>query len=137
MREAEARAEGRNVKRVPVSVAGEIGLARHESPHRASTLVSLAAVLTSEMPTTMAVFTAIGLGMALPYVLLGAFPAWVRRLPRPGRWREVLNSDATGYNGAGAGNLGGVQAVGQPWHGRPASAPLTLPPLSAIWLTPE
>ena len=58
-------------------------------------------------------------------------------LPRPGRWREVLNSDATGYNGAGAGNLGGVQAVGQPWHGRPASAPLTLPPLSAIWLTPE
>ncbi len=58
VREAEARAEGRNVKRVPVSVAGEIGLARHESPHRASTLVSLAAVLTSEMPTTMAAFTA-------------------------------------------------------------------------------
>ncbi len=39
---------------------------------------------------TMAVFTAIGLGMALPYVLLGAFPAWVRRLPRPGRWMQTL-----------------------------------------------
>ncbi|MFN8840198.1 MAG: protein-disulfide reductase DsbD family protein [Burkholderiales bacterium] len=39
---------------------------------------------------TMAVFTAIGLGMALPYVLLGAFPAWVKRLPRPGRWMQTL-----------------------------------------------
>ena len=58
LREAEARAEGRNAKRVPASVAGEVGLARHESPHKASTLVGLAAVLTSEMPHTMAVFTA-------------------------------------------------------------------------------
>jgi thiol:disulfide interchange protein/DsbC/DsbD-like thiol-disulfide interchange protein len=39
---------------------------------------------------TMAVFTAIGLGMALPYVLLGLFPAWITALPRPGRWMETL-----------------------------------------------
>ncbi len=58
VREAEARAEGRNVKRVPASVAGEVGLARHESPHKASTLVGLATVLASEMPHTMAMFTA-------------------------------------------------------------------------------
>jgi thiol:disulfide interchange protein DsbD len=39
---------------------------------------------------TLAVFTAIGLGMALPYLLLGLNPAWVSRLPRPGRWMQTL-----------------------------------------------
>jgi thiol:disulfide interchange protein len=32
------------------------------------------------------VFTAAGLGMSLPYVLLAAFPAWLKRLPKPGPW---------------------------------------------------
>ena len=57
-------------------------------------------------------------------------------LPNAGAWREVLNSDATIYNGSGIGNLGAVQAVDEPWHGRPASAQLVLPPNSAIWLEP-
>jgi len=43
---------------------------------------------------TLVVFTAIGLGMALPYVLLAWFPAWRRKLPRSGPWlarlKEVL-----------------------------------------------
>ena len=38
----------------------------------------------------MAVFTAIAVGMGLPYLLLGWFPAWVARLPRPGRWMQTL-----------------------------------------------
>ncbi|MFT4226607.1 DUF222 domain-containing protein [Micropruina sp.] len=58
VREAEARATGRNVKRVAASVAGEVGLARHESPHRASSLVGLAGVLATEMPHTMKAFIA-------------------------------------------------------------------------------
>ena len=58
-------------------------------------------------------------------------------LPRSGRWREVLNTDATIYNGAGIGNYGAVEAVDEPWHGRPASAVMVLPPLSALWLAPE
>src|SRR5262249_61632219 len=33
-----------------------------------------------------AVFTALGVGMALPYALLAWFPAWLERLPPPGRW---------------------------------------------------
>jgi thiol:disulfide interchange protein DsbD len=37
---------------------------------------------------TLAVFAALGAGMALPYVLLAWFPAWRRRLPRPGAWME-------------------------------------------------
>jgi thiol:disulfide interchange protein DsbD len=35
---------------------------------------------------TLAVFLALGIGMALPYVLLAWFPAWRRVLPRPGMW---------------------------------------------------
>jgi 1,4-alpha-glucan branching enzyme len=35
------------------------------------------------------------------------------------------------------GNLGAVEAVPEPWHGRPASATVTLPPLGVLWLTPE
>ncbi|MGV0624505.1 1,4-alpha-glucan branching protein GlgB [Mycolicibacter minnesotensis] len=58
-------------------------------------------------------------------------------LPRAGRWREVLNTDAVGYRGAGEGNLGGVDATEDPWHGRPASAVLVLPAMSALWLAPQ
>ncbi|WP_299560425.1 1,4-alpha-glucan branching protein GlgB [uncultured Mycolicibacterium sp.] len=57
-------------------------------------------------------------------------------LPRAGTWREVLNTDAAVYRGSGIGNLGAVQATDEPWHGRPASAVLVLPPLSAVWLEP-
>ena len=57
-------------------------------------------------------------------------------LPTAGRWREVLNTDAQVYHGSGIGNLGGVDAVARPQHGRPASAVLVLPPLSALWLEP-
>lgn len=39
---------------------------------------------------TFAVFTALGLGLATPYLLLSFQPAWTRVLPRPGRWMETL-----------------------------------------------
>lgn len=39
-------------------------------------------------PEVMAVFTAIAVGMAAPYVLLGWFPGALQWLPRPGRWME-------------------------------------------------
>ncbi|MBC6448957.1 1,4-alpha-glucan branching protein GlgB [Actinokineospora xionganensis] len=58
-------------------------------------------------------------------------------MPRAGRWREVLNTDATGYGGSGVGNHGGVEATATPWHGRPASAVLQLPPQGVVWFTPE
>jgi len=56
-------------------------------------------------------------------------------LPLAGRWREVLNTDATGYGGSGVGNFGSVEAIPMPWHGRPASASIAVPPLGVIWLT--
>ncbi len=58
-------------------------------------------------------------------------------LPRAGRWREVLNTDAVIYGGSGVGNLGGIEALPEPWHGKPASATITVPPLGVLWLTPE
>jgi 1,4-alpha-glucan branching enzyme len=54
-------------------------------------------------------------------------------LPRPGTWREVLNTDAEGYGGSGVGNHGSVEAVEQPWHGQPYSATLAVPPLGTVW----
>ena len=54
-------------------------------------------------------------------------------LPRAGRWIEILNTDATAYGGSGLGNLGHVIAEDVPWHGRPASASIVLPPLSTCY----
>jgi len=53
-------------------------------------------------------------------------------LPKPGKWLEVLNSDAGVYGGSNIGNLGGVTAEEKKCHGRPFSAVFTLPPLSII-----
>ncbi len=58
-------------------------------------------------------------------------------LPSAGAWAEVLNTDAEVYGGSGVGNFGRVQATFQPWHGRPASAELSIPPLGVLWLAPE
>jgi 1,4-alpha-glucan branching enzyme len=58
-------------------------------------------------------------------------------LPRPGRWRELLNTDSTFYGGSDVGNLGGIDASGPAWHDQPQSAELRLPPLAVVWLVPE
>ena len=39
---------------------------------------------------TFAVFTALGIGLAAPYLLLSFQPAWTRILPRPGAWMEIF-----------------------------------------------
>ena len=38
----------------------------------------------------VAVFAALGLGLALPYLLIAALPGLATRLPKPGRWMVVL-----------------------------------------------
>ncbi len=60
-------------------------------------------------------------------------------LPSAGDWRELLNTDAKEYGGSGMGNLGLVHAdPARGWHGRPASAEVTLPPLATVYLaSPE
>ncbi len=51
---------------------------------------ALGFALTQPALASMAVFTALALGMGLPYVLLSFFPALTAWLPRPGRWMETL-----------------------------------------------
>ncbi|SMX23234.1 1,4-alpha-glucan branching protein GlgB [Boseongicola aestuarii] len=63
--------------------------------------------------------------------------AWQCGLPHEGRWREALNTDASVYGGGDRGNMGEVIASGEGWHGQPASARVTVPPLSTIILTFE
>ena len=46
--------------------------------------------LTQPPVITYLLFTCIGLGMAAPYLLIGAFPALVRFLPKPGAWMETF-----------------------------------------------
>ena len=54
-------------------------------------------------------------------------------IPQKGVWAEVFNSDAKQYGGSGQGNLGGVEAVPIPLHGRAYSLTVTLPPLGAVF----
>jgi 1,4-alpha-glucan branching enzyme len=56
-------------------------------------------------------------------------------VPREGVWREVLNSDARDYGGSGYGNLGAVETAPVPYHGRPYSLTLTVPPLAIVFFT--
>jgi 1,4-alpha-glucan branching enzyme len=58
-------------------------------------------------------------------------------LPRPGFWRETLNTDSTYYGGSDVGNVGGRTAEALPSHDQPYSAEFTLPPLAVLWLTPD
>ena len=50
----------------------------------------------------------------------------------PGKYAEVLNTDAHVYGGSGMGNLGGVEAEKVPMHGKPYSIEVTLPPLGTV-----
>jgi len=65
-------------------------------------------------------------------------PRWNYRigLPRPGKWREVLNSDAGIYSGSNTGNYGQVWAHEHACHNQNFSAEINLPPMSIIAFTP-
>ena len=52
---------------------------------------------------------------------------------KPGKWKEVLNSDSAHYGGSNVGNIGEVHAV----DGKTPELRLTIPPLAAIFLVPE
>ncbi|MDE2383342.1 MAG: 1,4-alpha-glucan branching protein GlgB [Alphaproteobacteria bacterium] len=58
-------------------------------------------------------------------------------LPRDGKWKEVLNTDATPYWGSGLGNGGAITADAGPSHNKPASALITLPPLATVYFKKE
>ncbi len=51
---------------------------------------ALGAALALSTVQSFAIFTAIALGLALPYLLLSIFPGAVKVLPRPGAWMETF-----------------------------------------------
>ncbi len=52
--------------------------------------------------------------------------------PRPGRWEEIINTDAGLYGGGNRGNLGGIATEPVAWHNQSQSALVTLPPLTTL-----
>lgn len=58
-------------------------------------------------------------------------------VPRPGYWRELLNTDAGVYGGSNMGNAGGISSVAASTHGEAQTLFLTLPPLATIFLSPD
>ena len=71
-------------------------------------------------------------------VCVGNFSPVIRKayrigLPAPGRYAEVLDTDAAIYGGSNVGNGGAVTADPVPCHGLPCSARVVLPPLAVLW----
>ncbi|HEY1663253.1 MAG TPA: 1,4-alpha-glucan branching protein GlgB [Verrucomicrobiae bacterium] len=65
-----------------------------------------------------------------------ARPNYRLGLPRAGKWKEILNSDAGIYAGSNKGNLGEVFAHEHKWHNQNYSAEMYLPPMSILAFTP-
>ncbi len=49
---------------------------------------ALGYAMTQSAPTALSVFAVLGLGLALPFLLIGFVPQFARLLPRPGAWME-------------------------------------------------
>ena len=60
-------------------------------------LVPALAITAGQPPwVTYAIFGAIGLGMAIPYLLIGIYPKLISWLPKPGAWMETFKQ-VTGF----------------------------------------
>ena len=51
---------------------------------------ALGYAVTQPAAVALAVFAALGVGMATPYLVLTLFPALLRKLPRPGHWMDLF-----------------------------------------------
>jgi 1,4-alpha-glucan branching enzyme len=74
-----------------------------------------------------------------PCVVVVSFTPEVRynyriKVPRSGRWREILNSDAAIYGGSNVGNAGSIATKAK---GSGPELSLTVPPLAGLFLVPE
>jgi 1,4-alpha-glucan branching enzyme len=58
-------------------------------------------------------------------------------VPVAGFWKEILNSDSEVYGGSNVGNSGGVWTEPWPSHGHGQSVRLVIPPLGAVFLSPQ
>jgi 1,4-alpha-glucan branching enzyme len=51
-------------------------------------------------------------------------------------YKEMLNTDSKAYWGSNMGNAGGLHSEDLPWHGKPYSMNVTLPPLAVVIFKP-
>ncbi len=58
-------------------------------------------------------------------------------VPRPGYYRELINSDSREYRGSNPGNECGAAAEPRTWQGQAHSVVLTLPPLAVLEFEPS
>jgi 1,4-alpha-glucan branching enzyme len=58
-------------------------------------------------------------------------------VPLPGKWLEVMNTDAAHYGGNNVGNMGGVTASPVARHGCAQSLEITVPALGALFFAPD
>jgi len=54
-------------------------------------------------------------------------------VPRPGFYRELLNTDSARYGGSNRGCAGGVSALPEAWDGQEHSITITVPPLATVF----
>ena len=71
-------------------------------------------------------------------ICVGNFSPLVREghrlgLPRPGEYKQILNTDSEAYCGGGFGVVKTITAEDVPSHGLDYSAEITLPPLAMMW----
>ena len=95
-------------------------------------------IVVDDAESSVYAFARFGADRSRPTVVVSNFTPVVREayrlgFPRAGRWREILNSDASVYGGSGLGNLGAVAAHPQSWGEFSASADILLPPLSTLF----
>jgi 1,4-alpha-glucan branching enzyme len=57
-------------------------------------------------------------------------------MPLKGSYREILNSDAESFGGSGVVNKKALVTIDQPFHGRPCSIKLSIPPYGISVLRP-
>ncbi|MBL1255542.1 1,4-alpha-glucan branching protein GlgB [Methylocystis sp. Sn-Cys] len=95
-------------------------------------------VVVDDAESSVFAFLRYGSDRTRPILVVSNFTPVPRRhyrlgLPYAGRWREILNSDASPYGGSGQGNLGGVDAKEEGFAGFPAMAEIQIPPLATLF----
>ena len=99
-------------------------------------------VIGDDRDNSVFAFLRFGDDVARPVLVVSNFtpvprPGYAIGVPRPGPWRELLNSDAEIYGGSNMGNDGLVHTTPTQHHGEAQSLELTLPPLATLFLAPE
>ncbi len=95
---------------------------------------ALGAALALPLVSSFAVFTAIAIGLSLPYLLLSIFPGAIKVLPRPGAWMETFKQSMAFPLYATVGYLVWVLA-GQTTEGGSLNAILGLTVIAlAVWI---